>query len=126
MGDSFWRRRRAQYDGHPRGQARTGLQRRQSHRFSHGEVSGGGRRGFKIGPLFADDPHIAGTLFQGLASRVPGQPIFLDTPEANPAAIELAKRHGMEPVFETARMYTKGSPAGRIDRCFGVTTFELG
>jgi Acetyltransferase (GNAT) domain len=84
------------------------------------------RRGFKIGPLFADDPHIAGTLFQGLASRVPGQPIFLDTPEANPAAIELAKRHGMEPVFETARMYTKGSPAGRIDRCFGVTTFELG
>jgi hypothetical protein len=82
------------------------------------------RRRFKIGPLFADDPHIAGTLFQGLASRVPGQPIFLDTPEANPAAIELAKRHGMEPVFETARI--KGSPAGRIDRCFGVTTFELG
>ena len=28
------------------------------------------RRGFKIGPLFADDPHIAGTLFQGSASRV--------------------------------------------------------
>ena len=42
------------------------------------------RRGFKIGPLFADDPHIAGTLFQGLASRVPGQPIFLDNPEAIP------------------------------------------
>ena len=84
------------------------------------------RRGFKIGPLFADDSHIADTLFQGLASRVPGQPIFLDTPEANPAAIKLAKRHGMEPVFETARMYTKGLPPGQIDRCFGVTTFELG
>jgi ribosomal protein S18 acetylase RimI-like enzyme len=84
------------------------------------------RCGFKIGPLFADDPQIAGALFQGLASRVPGQPIFLDTPEANPAAIELARRHGMEPVFETARMYTKGSPAGRIDHCFGVTTLELG
>ena len=84
------------------------------------------RRGFKIGPLFADDSHIADTLFQGLASRVPGQPIFLDTPEANPAAIELAKQHGMEPVFETARMYTKGLPPGQIDRCFGVTTFELG
>jgi hypothetical protein len=51
---------------------------------------------------------------------------FLDTPAANPAAIALAERHGMKPVFETARMYTKGSPAGRIDRCFGVTTFELG
>jgi hypothetical protein len=84
------------------------------------------RRGFKIGPFFADDPHIVGTLFQGLASRVPGQPIFLDTPEANPAAIELAKRHGMEPAFETARMYTKGSPVEQIDRCFSATTFELG
>jgi Acetyltransferase (GNAT) domain len=28
------------------------------------------RPGFKIGPLFADDPHIAGSPFQGLASRV--------------------------------------------------------
>jgi GNAT superfamily N-acetyltransferase len=84
------------------------------------------RRGFKIGPLFADDLDVAGTLYQRLASRVPGQPIFLDTPEANPAAIELANRHGMEPVFETARMYTIESPTGRIDRCFGVTTFELG
>ena len=28
------------------------------------------RRGFKIGPLFADDPHIASTLFRGLAPRV--------------------------------------------------------
>ena len=28
------------------------------------------RRGFKIGPLFADDPHIAGTPFQGLDPRV--------------------------------------------------------
>ena len=26
--------------------------------------------GFQVGPLFADDPHIAGTLFQGSASRV--------------------------------------------------------
>jgi len=84
------------------------------------------RLGFKIGPLFADNPNIADLLFQGLASRAAGQPLFLDIPEANPAAAELAKRHGMEPVFETARMYTKGSPAERIDRCFGVTSFELG
>jgi ribosomal protein S18 acetylase RimI-like enzyme len=84
------------------------------------------RCGFKIGPLFADNLQIADALFQGLASRVPGKPIFLDTPEANLSAIELARRHGMEPVFETARMYTKGFPAGRIDHCFGVTTLELG
>jgi GNAT superfamily N-acetyltransferase len=84
------------------------------------------RLGFKIGPLFADDPETANTLLEGLASRVRDQPFFLDTPEVNPAAIELANRRQMQPVFETARMYTKGLPATRIDYCFGVTTFELG
>jgi hypothetical protein len=56
---------------------------------------------------------------------VTGQSIFLDTPEANFAALELAKRHGMTPTFETARMYTREPPKSRLDRCFGVTTFEL-
>ncbi len=84
------------------------------------------RSGFKIGPLFADDPQIADALFLGLAARAPGQPVILDTPETNAAAIALAKRHGMAPVFETARMYTQGPPQGRMDHCFGVTTFELG
>jgi GNAT superfamily N-acetyltransferase len=84
------------------------------------------RQGFKIGPLFADDPETADTLFRGLASRVRGQPIFFDTPEANPAAIVIAQRHNMQPVFETARMYTKALPATPTDHCFGVTTFELG
>jgi Acetyltransferase (GNAT) domain len=84
------------------------------------------RRGFKIGPPFADDVGVADLLFRGLVSRVTGQSVFLDTPEANSAAIELAKRHGMTPTFETARMYTREPPKSRLDRCFGVTTFELG
>jgi ribosomal protein S18 acetylase RimI-like enzyme len=82
--------------------------------------------GFKIGPLFADDEETAERLFAGLLARASNAPVFLDTPEANPAAIALAERHGMTPVFETARMYKNGSPAMRRDRCFGVTTFELG
>jgi GNAT superfamily N-acetyltransferase len=84
------------------------------------------RRGSKIGPLFADDPETADRLFRGLASRAAGEPIFLDTPETNPGAIELAGRYGMARVFETARMYTREPPDIRPDRCFGVTTFELG
>lgn len=72
------------------------------------------REGFKIGPLFASTPQAADTLFEGLAFRASDQPIFLDTPEANPAAIELAQRHRMQPVFETARMYTKTLPAARM------------
>jgi ribosomal protein S18 acetylase RimI-like enzyme len=85
------------------------------------------REGFKIGPLFADDADIADALFQGLASRAPGAPIFLDTPECNPAAIALAQRRGMVAVFETARMYTREIYRDQIvDRCYGATTLELG
>jgi hypothetical protein len=84
------------------------------------------REGFKIGPLFADDENIAERLFAGLIARAPGAPVFLDTPEANPAAVALAQRFHMTPVFETARMYKNGTPEMRLDRCFGVTTFELG
>ncbi len=32
----------------------------------------------------------------------------------------------MTPIFETARMYKNGAPQTRLERCFGVTTFELG
>jgi ribosomal protein S18 acetylase RimI-like enzyme len=86
----------------------------------------GCREGFKVGPLFADDEETAERLFAGLIARAPGAPVFLDTPEGNPAAVALAARHAMTPVFETARMYKNGRPEMRPDRCFGVTTFELG
>lgn len=84
------------------------------------------RDGYKIGPLFADEPAIADVLFQGLCARAAGAPVFLDAPEANLAALELAQRRRMSEVFDSARMYTKGAPPGRIDRCYGVTTLELG
>jgi ribosomal protein S18 acetylase RimI-like enzyme len=84
------------------------------------------REGFKIGPLFADDEETADHLFAGLTARAPGAAVFLDTPEANPAAGALAARHAMTPIFEMARMYKNASPEMRLDRCFGVTTFELG
>ena len=82
--------------------------------------------GYKIAPLFADDRHAADLLFDALRSRVPGQPIFLDTPEANPAAVALAEHHSMSVAFRTARIYTKGEPPIPLDRWYGVTSFELG
>ncbi|QCP54765.1 GNAT family N-acetyltransferase [Trinickia violacea] len=96
-----------------------------------GRVAGYGvvrrcKTGCKIGPLFADDECVAIGLFRALASSMPGEVIVLDVPETNPAAIALAERHGMTSVFETARMYTKETPAMAIDRVFGVTSFELG
>jgi len=38
----------------------------------------------------------------------------------------LARGLGLTPVFETARMYTGAIPPLRLERVFGVTTFELG
>ena len=84
------------------------------------------RTGCKIGPLFADSDEIAGDLFDALVARIPGEVVVLDVPEINPAAVELAERHGMTSVFETARMYTQESPVIDIKRVFGVTSFELG
>jgi len=84
-------------------------------------------KGYKIGPLFADSPQIAEALFVALkASLPPGQPIYLDIPEVNKEALDLVKRHAMQPVFETARMYTKEAPHLTLERLYGVTTFELG
>lgn len=85
------------------------------------------RSGFKIGPLFADRPEQAETLFLALkAQATAGAPLYLDVPELNPAAVALAERQGMMVVFETARMYRGPAPELPINRLFGVTTFELG
>lgn len=84
------------------------------------------RSGFKIGPLFADDARIADDLFRALAEAADGAEIFLDVPEPNREAVRLAERYGLNPVFETARMYTGDAPAIDLARIFGVTTFELG
>jgi GNAT superfamily N-acetyltransferase len=85
------------------------------------------REGCKVGPLFADDPDIAALLLTGMrAAARPGEPVFLDVPHANPAAVALARTHLEAPVFETARMYRNGRPTEDIGRVFGVTTFELG
>lgn len=84
------------------------------------------RDGYKIGPLFAATPEVAEDLYCALAAGAAGAPLFLDVPEPNARGRALAARHGMSPVFETARMYTKGEPDITLGQVYGVTTFELG
>lgn len=96
-----------------------------------GAISGYGviracRRGFKIGPLFADREEGADLLFRALAATASSGEVFLDCPEPNRAATDLAGRYRLSPVFETARMYRGAAPALPLDRIFGITTFELG
>jgi len=83
-------------------------------------------RGHKIGPLFADDASAANDLFRALAGQVPGEPIFLDVPENNPAALAIARLHNMTEVFGCARMYYGAKPDLPEQQVFAVTTFELG
>ncbi|MCW8345857.1 GNAT family N-acetyltransferase [Vibrio sp. ZSDZ65] len=83
--------------------------------------------GYKIAPLFADNVAIANQLYPSLISAVnEGMPVYLDVPENNKAAIELAQQYQMTPSFETARMYTKSSPDIQLGRTYGVTSFEIG
>jgi hypothetical protein len=84
------------------------------------------REGCKIGPLFADDDEAALILFRALAATRPGRPIILDVPVPNEAAVALARSHGMQPVFETARMYKGTAPDLSLSSIYGITTFELG
>ena len=84
------------------------------------------RKGFKIGPLVADDRGAAETILSALLARVGGGEIFLDVPSINREAVALAEDFGLAPVFETARMYTGAIAPLRLERVFGVTSFELG
>ena len=82
---------------------------------------------YKIGPLFADNADLAEELFLALKSQIKStDKFFLDTPEINKAAVNLAKTYKMNVVFETARMYTKEAPNISVNKIFGVTSFELG
>jgi len=55
-----------------------------------------------------------------------GEPLFLDVPEPNEAALALAARHGMREVFGCARLYHGPAPTLPLQQTYGITTFELG
>ena len=84
------------------------------------------RTGYKIGPLFAANAGVAESLLVAIASRVPGEPIFLDVPEINGDALALVARYRMSEVFGCARMVLGPIPELPVAEIFGVTTFELG
>lgn len=84
------------------------------------------RKGFKIGPLFADSPEIAEDIFKGLIGKAYGDCVYLDVPEINSAAVELSKKYNMNECFGCARMYYRNSIKLPYKNIYGVTTFELG
>ena len=83
-------------------------------------------KGFKIGPLFAPNYHVAHELFKALSSFAIGKKIYLDIPEINKDALKLAHTYKMKECFGCARMYLGPAPKLPYNQIFGVTTFELG
>jgi hypothetical protein len=84
------------------------------------------RNGYKIGPLVGNDRAAAEAVLTALLAETGSGEIFLDVPSVNRDAVALAQGLGLKPVFETARMYTGAIPPLRVERIFGVTSFELG
>lgn len=83
--------------------------------------------GYKIGPLNAENRDLAMALCDALIARIPvGTAFYLDPPEPNAQALELARSYEMQPSFETARMYRGPFPEMALPRIFGITSFELG
>ncbi|MBU0715891.1 MAG: GNAT family N-acetyltransferase [Verrucomicrobia bacterium] len=85
------------------------------------------RQGYKIGPLFANNPAVAEELLLGLIAVVKSDgPVYLDVPEVNTTGVSLALRYHMKPVFKTARMYNRNAVSLPVQAIFGMTSFELG
>jgi GNAT superfamily N-acetyltransferase len=84
------------------------------------------RRGYKIGPLVAEDCPAAEAVASALMTATSPKEVFIDVPSVNRKAVTSARRLGLVPVFETARMYTGAIPPMQLERVYGVTTFELG
>lgn len=82
--------------------------------------------GWKIGPLFAETPAIAEALLATLVTPAGTDPVYIDIPAPNIAAVEMVQRLGFAPSFDTARMYLGPAPALPLASIFGITTLELG
>ena len=83
--------------------------------------------GCKVGPLFAMDEASADMLFQALAATVSGEAtLAIDVPVPNAAGINLARRYGLDPSFETVRMYRREDPGLPLSWIYGITTLEQG
>lgn len=98
----------------------------QNRRIEGFAVARAARGGHRVGPLFARDEGVAEALLDELGRRLAGSTLFLDMPEANPAAIALAARRGMREVFSCTRMHFGDTPPLPWPRIFAVTSFELG
>jgi hypothetical protein len=83
-------------------------------------------KGYRIGPLFAQDDSIAEELLKCCLSFATEDSVFLDIPTINENAMKLVKKYDGKYIFECARMYHGQAPDLPINHIYGITSFELG
>lgn len=97
-----------------------------------GHVTGYGvirpaHQGLRIGPLFADTPAGAATLFDALtAGLAPFVEVSIDVPDHHGPAALLAAERGLTESSRCTRMYSGPAPYTRTEAVFGTTSLELG
>lgn len=99
--------------------------------YLEGEIKGFGvcrktSKGYKIGPLFAQNKDVAEIIFLHLISKIGNSNFYLDINETFTPALELVNKYQMKKVFVTSRMYAKVQPIAKWDEVYGITSFELG
>jgi len=83
-------------------------------------------KGYRIGPLFAQNDAIAEELLKCCLSNGSEDPVYLDIPVINENAMNLVKKYDGKYIFECARMYFGEAPKIPINDIYGITSFELG
>jgi len=84
------------------------------------------RKGYRLGPLFADSPQIARTLICHLACKTGGNPVFIDVPLINNEAVMLVHGLGMKPVLSRLRLYNHQGMKLPLNKIYGFTTLDIG
>ena len=83
-------------------------------------------KGYRIGPLFAQNDTIAEELLKYCLNYASENSVHLDIPTVNENAKNLVKKYEGKYVFECARMYHGLAPNYPIHHIYGITSFELG
>jgi len=82
--------------------------------------------GWKLGPFAAERVEIADRLLRAFCLAAGNEPLFVDMPGNNPAALELARSFGMREVFGCQRMYLGPAPALEHPCVYGIGSMEVG
>ena len=83
-------------------------------------------KGYKTGPLFADNIKHAEILLQSALRQAKNGPVYIDVPEYQTEFQKVVEQYTGNICFACIRMYSQRQSDINHSRVFGITTFELG